>query len=358
MNLDVKSRQYAESVRIYGQWQDSMRELQTGTLETRGMEQVEQDLAELASLPTKLGQLREMRLTKSKEIHETLLEIVRIYESLYAPARRFIEHHELGEKAELEFAATLRDKDLASSFFGMIGRHVSGTFYGEEGENRLSELLDVTDFGSTASALDFAQEVDNALHFDSRDGHSAAVQVDRPLRAGFSVEDVYDHIFGFPFLEPYYILQFSGIPVDRLSPGQKGTLLLMFYLLVDPPTRPLLLDQPDENLDNQTIMQLLVPALKETKRRRQVIVITHNPNVAIVVDADQIIFASFKDEAFEYVSGAIEDLGINRHVVDVLEGTWNAFENRRKKYIPRLLKRNDSGDVRHDNAQKLRRKMW
>jgi len=74
MNLDVKSRQYAESVRIYGQWQDSMRELQTGTLETRGMEQVEQDLAELASLPTKLGQLREMRLTKSKEIHETLLE--------------------------------------------------------------------------------------------------------------------------------------------------------------------------------------------------------------------------------------------------------------------------------------------
>jgi len=86
-------------------------------------------------------------------------------------------------------------------------------------------------------------------------------------------------------------------------------------------------------------MQLLVPALKETKRRRQVIVITHNPNVAIVADADQIIFASFKDEAFEYVSGAIEDLGINRHVVDVLEGTWNAFENRRKKYIPRLLKK-------------------
>ncbi len=337
LKLDVKSREYAETVRVYGEWQESISDLQNGTPKTRGIAQIEQDLANLASLPKRLNELREVRSKKSMEIHTTLLNIVRIYESLYAPARQFIEDHELGEKAELEFAATLRQTDFASTFFGMIGRHVSSTFYGEEADRRLAKLLDVTDFGSTESCLEFAGKVHQALHFDLRDDQQTPVQVDRLIRAGSSVEELYEYLFGFSFLEPYYILQFSGVPVDRLSPGQKGTLLLMFYLLVDPPTRPLLLDQPDENLDNQTIMQLLVPALKETKGRRQVIVITHNPNVAIVADADQIIFANFRDDVFEYVSGAIEDPNINRHVVDVLEGTWQAFDNRRRKYIPRLL---------------------
>lgn len=56
----------------------------------------------------------------------------------------------------------------------------------------------------------------------------------------------------------------------------------MFYLLVDRSARPPPLDQPDENLDNQTIKELLVPAIKEAKTWRQVIVITPKPNVAVV----------------------------------------------------------------------------
>jgi predicted ATPase len=108
----------------------------------------------------------------------------------------------------------------------------------------------------------------------------------------------------------------------------------MFYLLVDPRRVPLLLDQPDENLDNQTIKELLVPAIKQASSRRQVIAVTHNPNVAIVADADQIIVADRAGESFVYVSGAIEDGVINTGAVDVLEGTWPAFENRQDKYMP------------------------
>lgn len=117
-----------------------------------------------------------------------------------------------------------------------------------------------------------------------------------------------------------------------MSPGQKGILLLLFYLLVDPEPRPLLLDQPDENLDNQTIKEQLVPAIKSASRRRQVIVITHNPNVAIVADADQIIVADKTDSEFRYKCGSIENLAINRASVDILEGTWPAFTNRSSKY--------------------------
>jgi predicted ATPase len=106
----------------------------------------------------------------------------------------------------------------------------------------------------------------------------------------------------------------------------------MFYLLVDPARTPLLLDQPDENLDNHTIKDLLVPSIKEAASRRQVLVVTHNPNVAIVADADQIIVASRDSEAFCYTSGAIEDGPINLSAVDVLEGTWPALDNRTLKY--------------------------
>ena len=139
-------------------------------------------------------------------------------------------------------------------------------------------------------------------------------------------------VLGLSYLEPYHSLQYQGTSLDQLSPGEKGTLLLMFYLLVDPARTPLLLDQPDENLDNHTIKDLLVPAIKEAASRRQVIVVTHNPNVAIVADADQIVVASRDGETFSYASGAIEDGSINLSAVDVLEGTWPALENRTQKY--------------------------
>jgi hypothetical protein len=91
-----------------------------------------------------------------------------------------------------------------------------------------------------------------------------------------------------------------------------------------------LLDQPDENLDNRTIKELLVPAIKEARERRQVIVVTHNPNVAVVADADQVVTASFDGRRFEYAAGSIKHPPTNADVVDVLEGTWPAFENREK----------------------------
>jgi predicted ATPase len=124
--------------------------------------------------------------------------------------------------------------------------------------------------------------------------------------------------------------------LQQLSPGEKGALLLSFYLLVDREDRPLIIDQPEENLDNQTIVSLLVPSLLEAKRRRQIIIVTHNPNLAVVCDADQIIHASRVEadgNRIVYETGAIENPALNRHGIDVLEGTRVAFDNRGSKYL-------------------------
>ena len=78
-----------------------------------------------------------------------------------------------------------------------------------------------------------------------------------------------------------------------------------------------------------------VRLLPEAKKRRQVIIVTHNPNLAVVCDAEQIVHAHLertKGSRIYYESGSIEDPAINPSVVDVLEGTMPAFNNRRGKY--------------------------
>jgi predicted ATP-dependent endonuclease of OLD family len=97
----------------------------------------------------------------------------------------------------------------------------------------------------------------------------------------------------------------------------------------------LIIDQPEDNLDNKSIYEILVTFLKKAKKQRQIIMATHNPNLAVVADAEQIIHVSIDkrhDNAFGFYSGGIEDPEINRRAVDILEGTLPAFNNRRLKY--------------------------
>ena len=111
--------------------------------------------------------------------------------------------------------------------------------------------------------------------------------------------------------------------------------MLVFYLLVDESRDPIIVDQPEENLDSQTVYRLLIPVIKEVKKRRQIIMVTHSPNIAVVCDAEQVIHAFIdrtnKNEVI-YTMGSIESPQINKYCVDVLEGTRPAFDNRDSKY--------------------------
>ncbi len=131
-------------------------------------------------------------------------------------------------------------------------------------------------------------------------------------------------------------LKWDGKELKQVSPGERGNLLLIFYLILDQNDIPLIIDQPEENLDNQTVFNTLVPCVKDAKKRRQIILVTHNPNLAVVCDADQIVHAKMiKDNDSNeviYTSGSIENAEINMKVVDVLEGTRPAFNKRDSKY--------------------------
>jgi len=85
---------------------------------------------------------------------------------------------------------------------------------------------------------------------------------------------------------------YGRLDIEQLSPGIRGIVLLLLYLAVDTQDdRPLIIDQPEENLDPQSISDELVAEFQRAKKRRQVIIVTHNANLVVNIDADQVIVA-------------------------------------------------------------------
>ena len=199
----------------------------------------------------------------------------------------------------------------------------------------MRDIIDKYDFNRKTQIIRFIKEIIAKLEKrqeNEEDSHC----VESQLKAGAKSEELYNLLFSLEYIEPIYALQLNGKDLQQLSPGERGVLLLIFYLLVDKADYPLIIDQPEENLDSESVVELLVPSIKAAKQRRQIFVVTHNPNLAVVCNADQIIHA-FIDKGeknrVHYTSGAIENPDINKKIVDVLEGTWRAFGNRNLKYI-------------------------
>jgi ABC-type lipoprotein export system ATPase subunit len=297
----------------------------------------ESQLSDLSLIPPRLADARTRRLIKSKEIHGVIRGLAHTYRGLYAAVNRFIESRPLArDKFHLNFEVAIVDTGFREEFFDFISQSVGGTFCGvEPGSKMLNEILARQEFDTEQGIETFLNEMHDALHTDRRPG-GKAVNVGDQLRKSKSAVSLYDFVYSLGYIKPRYSLRMGTKELSELSPGERGTLLLVFYLLVDKDDVPLVIDQPEENLDNQTVYQLLVPCMKEAKQRRQVIIVTHNPNLAVVCDAEQVICADL-DKAnhytMKYTSGAIENPEINRAIVDILEGTMPAFHNRQEKYF-------------------------
>ena len=145
--------------------------------------------------------------------------------------------------------------------------------------------------------------------------------------------------------------------IDVMSPGKKALVLLKLLIDLAESKCPILIDQPEDDLDNRSVFDELIPFIRRKKKERQIIVVTHNANVVLGADAEEIIIANQtgsksenKDKRFEYRSGAIENdapvfaedgtiqagilnsQGIQQHICDILEGGEIAFEKRKNKY--------------------------
>lgn len=127
-------------------------------------------------------------------------------------------------------------------------------------------------------------------------------------------------------------ITYDGKGLDKLSVGQRGTVYLCLKLATDAFSKPIIFDQPEDDLDNEFIMNELIDIFKELKKYRQIVIVSHNANLVVNADAEQVIIAYNKEEKLSYRSGAIENPFIIEGVCDVLEGGKYAFEKRKNKY--------------------------
>jgi ABC-type multidrug transport system ATPase subunit len=150
-------------------------------------------------------------------------------------------------------------------------------------------------------------------------------------------------LFATDHISVRYEILYDGIDIRKLSPGTRGIVLLLLYLaLDDADDRPLIIDQPEENLDPKSVFDELVALFISAKAKRQVIMVTHNANLVINTDADQVIVADAGPHPagglppITYKAGGLENAEIRKAVCDILEGGEEAFKERARRLRVRL----------------------
>jgi predicted ATPase len=149
-------------------------------------------------------------------------------------------------------------------------------------------------------------------------------------------------------------LSYQNDVFSEMSQGKQAFVILKLLLEFSTKECPILIDQPEDSLDNRAIYNELVQYLRTKKKQRQIILVTHNPNVVVSADAENVIVANQNGKnsvnkdgiKFQYINGSLENTepkdespeivlesqGIREHVCEILEGGKEAFENREKKY--------------------------
>lgn len=295
-------------------------------------------LEQIAKLPALLATLRAEREQQTRAIFAVLAGQRQQRADLFAPLQSLITENALiREEYKLQFQSNLAvySDAISENLFGIIKQNAGDLRGEDESRATVKAQCDKFGFGNADTTVGFIRGMEEIMTASVGRIAPQTSSVRAILRKDRKPEEVYDYLYGLEYIEPKYTLLFQDAPIEQLSPGQRGALLLIFYLLVDKGRNPIILDQPEENLDNETIVSLLVPVINEAKKARQIIMVTHNPNLAVVCDAEQIIAAQFDRRnlsAISYYAGSIEEAQSNANVVTILEGTKPAFNNRSQKY--------------------------
>lgn len=260
----------------------------------------------------------------SRSIFEAKTKVRSFYEGLKASVEERLASINSDAFMVTIDASFVSSHEFADDFFDLVNQSASGPFRGSaQGRAALDGLMSDVDWNEVESILTFAKTIISEISKEA---------VDKQVK---DVKRLYDLLFSFEYFDAWYELRLGGKNLNQLSPGEKGMLLLVFYLHLDMEKTPLIIDQPEDNLDNDSIFSVLANCIREAKKTRQVILVTHNPNLAVGADAEQVVYVTLDKAAnykFSYESGAIENPHINDVIVKILEGSRPAFVQRRLKY--------------------------
>lgn len=174
------------------------------------------------------------------------------------------------------------------------------------------------------------------------------------LKGSYNSQSLASALLSTNFFSLSYDIEYEGDNFKKMSDGKKAFVVLKLLLEFSDKKCPILIDQPEDDLDNRAIYNDLVKYVRDKKKERQIIVATHNPNIVVGADSELVICANQHGEKninkeakkFQYVTGSLEHTfprinnkdevlesqGIREHVCEVLEGGNTAFKLREKKY--------------------------
>ena len=327
-SADVEEKNYQKFLADLAEW-DEKRLAIIGDKDTEGS--IEFYKSEINYIDTKLATeyiaLVEERYSITKRLYEGIKELSKIYQTIYSPVQGEISQllGDLEDGVLFQAEVFLKEYNIAQTILNFINQRYNGK-YGRS-HNSLQEIearIKETDFSNEDSVMSFVLDMENVITSDFETADNRVVKR----------QEFYDFIFGLKYIGVNFKLKMGRRSLEELSPGERGIVLLIFYLALSKESKPIIIDQPEDNLDNQSVYSKLVPCICRAKQKRQVIIVTHNPNIAVACDAEQIIYCEKKADASQirYEAGAIENPIIRNHVVDVLEGTMPAFDLRRLKY--------------------------
>ena len=260
------------------------------------------------------------------ESKQVLAEIEDIRKKISSERTEFVKTLNT-EKTQIDISIFSNKTDFENQFRSII----------QKPTKYVNSIEKIRDYFLTGKPLDKLAEIKAAIHaiIDQRD-NQLANQLDGTFKNMIRdlTPDQIDKI-DIMYPEDDVVLKIlrknaSPQPISTASAGQKTTAILSFILSFG--TRPLILDQPEDDLDNRLVYDLIVEKLRDIKKRRQVIVVTHNPNIPVNGDAEYIISMQSSTNLKSKIHGTIDKTNVKNEICEIMEGGIEAFKIRAQRY--------------------------
>jgi hypothetical protein len=327
----VAARWEERKTGVLAAYQRILRELQKSRVDGEEFIRLRRQIEELRPLRERLAALDRER----RELDEFRRNLLAEWED--AKGQEYRQFERAAKKVTKQLVDKVR---VQVSFAG--NREPLFQLFRDELSGRLSEALDALKQVQGLSLKDLADACRSGKDALVRKFKIPPAQADRMAQATAEVIMRIEELDLQPTTNVELNIAADGQPsvwktLDELSTGQKATAVLLLLLLES--TAPLVVDQPEDDLDNRFITDSVVPKTREEKRRRQFVFSTHNANIPVLGDAELIVGLRASGEAdlgqaaipVEHL-GSIDARPVRELVEEILEGGKEAFEMRRLKY--------------------------
>lgn len=305
---------------------------------------LDRDIATANLAEVRITELIEERRTSYAAVFDGILEEEKELSALYEPLKQRLEAED-GALGKLAFSIR-RSVDVAA--WAQRGEELldlrkAGPFKGRGAllAAAQTELLAAWECGTSAQVAEAMAEFRSSHEVQLVD-HAPVERSDAEAFREWGGR-ISAWLYSTDHIKITYGVQYEGVDIEQLSPGTRGIVLLLLYLAIDQEDdRPLIVDQPEENLDPKSIFDELVGRFRKTRLRRQIIIVTHNANLIVNTDADQVIVAKCGPHrpgqlpAISYQSGGLENPAIRLQVCEILEGGEAAFKERARRLRVRI----------------------